>query len=396
MLKLAAVVRQHGPAYLERFGASVPPSHVRALNAIVRCRTPLLGAELAECAQCGREHLLYHSCRHRACPQCGYDAATRWLERQRDLLLPVAYFHVVFTLPAELRRLVRSHQKLLLSVLFRAAFDSLAKLCTDPHFLGAEQIGALAVLHTWTRTLEWHPHIHMLVPGGGLASDGCTWLSVPRRNKRYIVPVRALGEGFRGRFLKLARCALPGVSFPHIPWEKPWVVFAKPVVHGNDKVLEYLGRYVHRTAISERALLALDERGVTFGYRDSRDHQRKTMSLPAPEFLRRFLQHVPLQGFHRVRAFGLLHPEHRHTLRRLQLLLAPPQAPESAPAPAALPVNERPWFACPHCGESSLRLVRRLSAAECLARDQAALAALPATARAPPLSPSPLMGAAQP
>lgn len=396
MLKLADVVRQHGPAYVERFGGSLLPSHVRALEAIVHCRTPSLGAELALCTQCGREHLLYHSCRHRACPQCGYDAATRWLAKQRDLLLPVPYFHVVFTLPAELRRLVRSHQKALLAVLFRAAFDSLAKLCTDSHFLGAAQIGALAVLHTWTRTLEWHPHIHMLVPGGGLASDGCTWLSVPRRNKRYIVPVRALGKGFRGRFLKLARAALPGVTFPEIPWRKRWVVFAKPVVQGSQKVLEYLGRYVHRTAISERALLALDERGVTFGYRDSRDHQRKTMTLPAPEFLRRFLQHVPPQGFHRVRAFGLLHHEHRHTLRRLQLLLAPPQAPESAPAPEPLPVNDGPRFACPHCGKSSLRLLRRLSPAECMARDQTAPPALTATARAPPLSPISLMGAAQP
>jgi hypothetical protein len=209
--------------------------------------------------------------------------------------------------------------------------------------------------------------------------------------------VKALAKRFRWLFLKLARRALPGVAFPPIPWRKRWVVFAKPVVHGNDKVLQYLGRYVHRTALSERALLALDAQSVAFRYRDSRDHQLKDMTLPGQEFLRRFLQHVPAKGFHRVRAFGLLHPEHRHTLRRLQLLLAPPQAPKPTPAEAeALPVNERPWFACPHCGKSSLRLVRRLSAAECLARDQAALAALPATARAPPLSPSPLMGAAQP
>jgi ribosomal protein L37E len=307
------------PAYRERFGASLLPSHVRALEAIVHCRTPALGAEVAECTQCGREHLLYHSCRHRACPQCGFDAASRWLERQQELLLPVPYFHVVFTLPSELRRVVRSHQGSLLTALFRAAFDSLAKLCADPHFLGAHRIGALGVLHTWTRTLEWHPHVHLLVPGGGLAADGCTWLSVPRRRTSFIVPVKALAKRFRWLFLKLARRALPGVAFPYIPRQERWVVFAKPVVYGNDKVLEYFGRYVHRTALSERALLALDDRTVTFRYRDSRDHQRKTMTLAGQEFLRRFLQHVPAKGFHRVRAFGLLHPESRPTLRRLQL-----------------------------------------------------------------------------
>ncbi|HEY4157636.1 MAG TPA: IS91 family transposase [Polyangiaceae bacterium] len=396
MLKLADVVRRHGPAYMERFGDSMLPSHVRALEAIVHCRTPVLGGQVTECTQCGREHLLYHSCRNRACPQCGYDAATRWLSKQRDLLLPVPYFHVVFTLPSELRRIVRSHQRPLLAALFRAAFDSLASLCADPHFLGAEMIGALAVLHTWTRTLEWHPHVHLLVPGGGLAPDGCTWLSVPRRRQRFIVPVEALAERFRGRFLHLARRALPGVAFPDIPWEKRWVVFAKPVVHGNDQVLEYLGRYVHRTAIGERALIALDDRTVTFRYRDSRDYQRKTMTLPGQEFLRRFLQHVPAKGFHRVRAFGLLHPEHRHTLRRLQLLLAPPRAPEPALPEPALPATTRSRLTCPHCGKPSLRLVRRLSAAECIARDNAARAAPPGTARAPPLLPSSLMRAAHP
>src|SRR5262249_49780940 len=149
---------------------------------IVLCRTPALGGHIAHCDDCAREHLLYHSCRNRACPRCGYGATTTWLSRQRDLLLPVPYFHVVFTLPSELRRLVRTHQKALLSILFRAAFDSLGALCADPRSLGG-RIGALAVLHTWTRTLEWHPHVHMLVPAGGLGFDGHTWLAVPTRRK---------------------------------------------------------------------------------------------------------------------------------------------------------------------------------------------------------------------
>ena len=382
MLSLADVIRQHGPAYVELHGAHLLPSHRRAMQAILHCRTPLMGGQVAVCTKCGREHLLFHSCRHRACPRCGHDATERWVAKQRELLLPVPYFHVVFTLPAELRKLVRAHQKTLLPVLCRAAFESLARMCADPHFLGG-QIGALAVLHTWTRTLAWHPHVHMLVPGGGLAPDGRTWLSAPPRRKRYLVPVRALAKHFRGHFLHLARRALPQVPFPEIPWGKSWVVFAKPVVHGADKVIDYLGRYVHKTALSDKAIVDCDDRTVTFTYRDNRDHRRKSMTLPADEFLRRFLQHVPPRGLHRVRVFGLLHPSRRQTLQRLQLLLAPRGSSNtSAPSP---PV--RPRLRCPHCGQPGLRRVRRLSWDERIALARRAESTETGTthrARAPP------------
>lgn len=386
MLRLADVLRQHGPAYLERHGSAMMPGHVGAVQAILRCRTAEMGGHLAECGECRYQHLFYHSCRHRACPQCGYDTTTRWLDGQRDLLLPIAYFHVVLTLPAELRRLVRSHQKTLLPVLFRAAFEALAELCADPKHLGA-QVGALAVLHTWTRTLEWHPHVHLLVPGGGLAPDGRTW--VPARRLRngnlFLVPVKAVAKRFRGRFLHLARRALPGVVFPDIPWGKKWVAFAKPTVQGAEAVLAYLGRYVHKTAITDRALVGLQEDTVSFRYRDSRDQRKRTMTLPAQEFLRRFLQHVLPKGLHRVRAFGLLHPAHRAVLRRLQLLLASRGATgtdgqEHTP-PAADPVT--PGSCCPRCGATSLRRGRRLSSVECAAFD-ARLAAQDERARAPP------------
>jgi hypothetical protein len=392
MLRLADVVRRHGPAYVARHRGAMLAGHVRALEDIAYCRTPALGGHLAECAECGHAHLLFHSCRNRACPQCGHDSTARWLSVQRKLLLPVPYFHVVFTLPSELRRLVRSHQKALLSVLFRAAFESLVALCADPHFLGAE-IGALAVLHTWTRTLEWHPHIHMLVPGGGLAPDGRTWLPVPPRRTKFLVPVRALAKHFRGRFLHLARRALPDIAFPHIPWSKSWVVFAKPVVHGTGKLLEYLGRYVHRTATANNAIVHCDDHTVTFRYRDSRDHRRKTMTLPAHEYLRRFLQHVPPRGFHRVRAFGLLHPGHRTTLRRLQLLLAPRSIPDATTSgPIA---NATAPLACPKCGQPSLRLVLRLSPDECFAA-YANRSTSTNTARAPPTTTLANIGAAPP
>ena len=288
---------------------------------------------LTECAHCKRETCCFIRVAIAPVPAA---VTTRppGLSKQRELLLTAPYFHVVFTLPAELRRLVRSHQKKLLSVLFRAAFESLAALCADPRFLGAK-VGALAVLHTWTRTLEWHPHVHMLVPGGGLGPDGRSWVVPPRRLKRFLVPERALATHFRGRFLHLARRALPGVAFPEIPWQKKWTVFAKPVVHGADKILEYLGRYVHRTATSDKSIVSSGERSVTFSYRDSGNGERKTMTVDAHDFLRRFLQHVPPKGFHRVRAFGLLHPEHRDTLRQLQLLLARPVSNEPPPPPRA-------------------------------------------------------------
>jgi len=383
VLRLADIVRRHGPAYEERHRGAILPGHVRAMHmhAIVRCRTPALGGHLAACAQCGREHVLYHSCSHRACPRCGHDTTTRWLDRQRDLLLAVPYFHVVFTLPAELRRVVRSHPKPLLAALFRAAFSSLATLCADRCYLGG-QIGALAVLHTWTRTLDYHPHVHMLVPGGALAPNGEMWLSAPKRRKRYLVPAGALAKLFRARFLRLARRASSNVALPNIPWGKSWVVFAKPVTHGADRLLAYLGRYLHRTALTDSAIVRCDDRTVTFRYRDGRDHRRKTMTLSANEFLRRFLQHVLPKGFHRVRAFGLLHPAHRATLRRLQLLLAPrPPSPSVIPAETAY---QRLRPRCPHCGDANLVLVRRLSAAACVLMATLAESTIAELARGPP------------
>ncbi|HKU39284.1 MAG TPA: IS91 family transposase [Polyangiales bacterium] len=388
MVRLADVLCRHGPDYQQRHGPALLPSHARAVRAITQCRTAALGGHLAQCTQCSSRHVLYHSCRHRACPRCGHDAANRWLAHQESLLLPVQYFHVVFTLPSELRRAVRSHQRVLLGVLFRAAFESLAALCADPRYVGG-RIGALAVLHTWTRTLEWHPHVHMLVPAGALGPDGRTWLEPKDRRKPFLVPVRALSELFRGRFLRLARAALPHERLA-VPWSKRWVVFSKPAVQGAQRVLQYLGRYVHRTALTDKALLGCDERTVRVAYRHSADGRSRCMTLPAQEFLRRFLQHVPAKGLHRVRAFGLLHPAHRAALRQLQLRLA-----QDARAPA-FDTGEhddsppaRPPLRCPRCHTPTLRLQRRLSTQECIALASAPTAAQ-AQARAPPsLAPSP-------
>jgi hypothetical protein len=221
----------------------------------------------------------------------------------------------------------------------------------------------------------------MLVPGGGLSPDGRTWLEPPRRKTRYLVPVRALGALFRGRFLALARRALPELVVPERAAGRSWIVYAKPAVRGADMILEYLGRYVHRTAMSDKAVVDCDEQTVTFSYRDSRDHRHKRMTLPAHEFLRRFLQHAPPKGLHRVRAFGLLHPEHRVTLRRLQALLSRHAHPAPPPAPP-------PRLRCPRCRTGTIVPRRRLSARACFAyaeRDRHRLPFVTRSGRGPPL-----------
>lgn len=371
--RLADVARRHGPAYLKRHGDAVLPSHVRALSAITHCRTPSLGAHLGECARCARRHVLYHSCRHRACPRCGYEQTETWLARQRQLVLPVPYFHVTFTLPSELRRLVRSHQRALVGVLFRSAYEALSEMCADERWLGG-RIGALAVLHTWTRALVYHPHVHMLVPGGALAPDG-SWRPAKKRGRQlYLVPERALAKLFAGKFLAMARRALPDdVALPSIKQGTKWIVAVRRVEPGPEAVLAYLGRYVHRTALGDSAIVAVDDDTVTFRYTDSVTRERKTMRLPAHEFLRRFLQHVLPKGLHRVRSYGLLHASHRVTLHRLQLLLGAPSTDDDEDED-----DDGPRLRCPHC-HGALVLLRRLTSDECFARLEVL-----AGARAPP------------
>jgi hypothetical protein len=379
MPSLADVVRRHGPDYMTRFGRAVLPSHARAMRDIARCRTEEMGGHIVHCEDCGAEHVRHHSCRNRACGQCGADRTDAWLRDQRDLLLPVRYFHAIFTVPAELRFIIRSYQKPLLGALFRAAFESLSALCWDPKLLGG-RIGALAVLHTWSRTLEWHPHIHMLVPGGALDDNG-RWLRVRRRKEEFLVPVKALAKKFSGRFLYLARQAVPTVRLPHLPKEKKWNVFCKPSVQGPERVLEYLGRYVHKTALSNRAIVECTDRSVTFRYRDSKDQRLRTMTLTPGEFLRRFLQHVLPRGFHRVRAYGLLHSSQRTTLRRLQLMLQR-RGPVDSTLEQQRP-RRRPR--CPACKSERLRIVRRIAAAGGRRHSEAELCDLPQLARGPPL-----------
>lgn len=352
MSDLAEIVRTFGPKYFDKHGERMLPSHYRALRDIVACRTEFFGGHMAQCNQCGHQHYSYHSCRNRSCPQCHTGDSTRWLEKRQSDLLPIPYFHVVFTLPKELQTLVWRHQKSLYAVLFRAAAEALQSLSSDPRYVGGE-IGILSVLHTWTRQLGRHPHVHCLVTGGGLAADG-NWIGA---RKTYLVPVKALSLLFRARFMALARKACSEETFPKTIWEKGWMVYCKPAIQGSKKLLDYLGRYVHRIAITNRRILAIHKGQVTFEYKDSRDNHWKKCTLPGEEFLRRFLQHVLPRGFHKVRYYGLLSPRNRSKLRQLQWALSAIKLESTSPPEVAFDHDktEKPIH-CPIC-ETGLMLI---------------------------------------
>jgi hypothetical protein len=335
------------------------PSHRRAIRDLCHCRTATLGGQLYRCDHCGREHYVYHSCRNRACPKCHGKQTAAWLTARREELLPVPYFHVVFTLPRQWRDLVRRHQKRVYPLLMKAAARALITLAADPHYVGG-RIGVLAVLHTWSRTLSYHPHVHCLVPGGGLSGDG-QWR--PARNN-YLVPVRALSRIFRAIFVELLARALPDVTRPHVVRRQPWVVYCKPAVQGAERVLAYLGRYVHRIAITDHRILAVRDDHVTFRYQDARDGQWRTMTLSGSEFMRRFLQHVLPAGVHKVRYYGLWAPCHKATLRALrQRLMAemhtPPRPSDDQTDDPVASGSDSPRR-CPNCQMGTLRFLRRL------------------------------------
>jgi len=366
MLEVADVLRRHGQAYLDAHASALPQRHKRVIQALIACRTAELGGHLYQCDLCGHQQYAYHSCRNRHCPKCHGQDTEDWLEQRRRELLPVPYFHLVFTLPQALRRIIRQHQHILYPVLMRSAAEALQKLALDPRYVGG-RIGILAVLHTWTRTLEYHPHVHCLVPGGGLGPDG-RW--IPARQD-YLVPVRALSRLFRGIFMTRAKGALPEQKWPTSVWSQEWVVYAKPTVKRPDAVLSYLGRYVHRIAISNSNILSMDDGQVTFRYRKVGEPQSRTMTLPAPEFIRRFLQHVLPDGFHKVRYYGLWAPTHRRQLQQLQEDLRHQEEPagcngeqtESLPTDGhdhpQTPDHDQPLL-CPKCHEGHLHRVARI------------------------------------
>jgi hypothetical protein len=339
MVELATIFERHGPAYRARFGAKMLPSHRKAMRAVERCRTPVLGGHVYHCPACEHTQYLYHSCRNRHCPKCQNDKAQRWLEAQQDLLLPVPYFLFTFTLPSQLRRLARSHQKLFYNLLFRASAAAIQHLAQDDRFVG-EQLGFVSVLHTWGRNLSYHPHVHLLVPGGGLTNDG-VWR--PGRSN-FLLPVKALSKIFRAKFRDALRQSDLFALVPPEVWQQDWVVHCQPVGNGQ-LALKYLAPYIFRVAISNRRILRLADGRVTFLYRATDTGTPRICTLPAQEFIRRFLQHVLPKGFVKVRYYGFFSHSSAQRLAALRQLLggARSTTADSAPKPATRAV------CCPSC-----------------------------------------------
>jgi hypothetical protein len=316
MTTLAEIVRQYGDAYREKYGERLLPSHRRTLQDIAQCRTVTLGGHVYHCDHCDETRYRYHSCQNRHCPQCQHDQGQAWLDRQQAALLPVPYFMVTFTLPAALHQVARSHQKTVYNILFRTSAAALQKLARDPRYVGG-QIGMVGVLHTWGRTLSYHPHVHYLVPAGGLSPGGDHWLSA---RSTFLVPVKALSRLIRAKFRDALKKADLFDRVPAAVWQQDWVVHCQPVGKGQ-AALKYLAPYIFRVAISNRRILKVTDGRVTFRYRATETGRWQRCTLGAEEFLRRFLQHVLPKGFVKVRYYGLFSPSLRHLLPIIRLWL---------------------------------------------------------------------------
>jgi hypothetical protein len=374
-LEVADVFRTHGPQWRRQQHGHLSVGQLKVMSAIEQCRSAALGGHALRCSSCAQPQIAYNSCRNRHCPKCQARAAQRWLDARQADLLPVDYYHVVFTLPAPISAIAYTNKEIIYGLLFDLAAETLRTIAADPKHLGA-RIGVTLVLHTWGSALTHHPHVHGIVPGGGLAPDAHRW--VPCK-PGFFLSVRVLSRLFRRRFLEELRNAHGQLQFfgehsdlsdaaVFADWLAPlrqceWVVYAKRPFAGPEAVLAYLSRYTHRVAISNSRLLACDERGVTFRWKDYRVHGRsryKTMTLSTDEFMRRFLLHVLPSGFHRIRHYGLL-----ANARRVQNIAAARELLHQ-PAPETHTDTERthssngsvtPTFVCRHCGAPMIILL---------------------------------------
>ena len=386
-LEVADLIRTAGATFIERNRKWISWKHVKVLLAIARCRTAALGGHLDECTRCGhRATISYNSCRNRHCPKCQTAAREQWIAARQRELLPTRYVHVVFTLPHRLAPLALQNKKVLYDLLFRASAETLLEVARDPRHLGAE-IGFFTVLHTWSQKLRLHPHVHCVIPAGGLSLDHTHWVG---SRQRFFLSIKVLRRVFRGKFVAALQQAfgesqlvfhgdLTLLAQPKIfaAWLRPlfrkdWVVYSKPPFGGPQYVLQYLGRYTHRVAISNHRLVAFAEDKVTFRWRDSaHQNEQKLLTLSLDEFLRRFLLHLLPEGFMRIRNFGFLANRRRATTLPLcfQLLGSAPQAEQEASSAK----DATPLWLCPKCG-GPMRVIERLTAAEIQLRSPPALA----------------------
>jgi hypothetical protein len=380
LLELADLVGAAGHRFLDRRPAWFTWLHLKVLVAIGRCRTAALGGHVDQCSGCGHRAISYNSCRNRHCPKCQSQARDRWLAARRSELLASPYAHLVFTLPHQLAPLALQNKEVIYGLLFRCSADTLIEMAADPQHLGAE-VGFFSVLHTWNQKLQHHPHVHCVVAAGGLSRDHTHWVR-PQRDK-FFLPVRVLSKLFRGKFVAALQQAhtagqlqfhglLRGLSQPRL-FRKfirqlfllQWVVYCKPAFGGPEQVLRYLGAYTHRVAISNRRLVSFLGNKVTFRWRDSAHKNKlRLLTLPADEFLRRFLLHVLPRGFVRIRHFGFLASRHRGALVPLckQLLsTAAPPTPHPVSTHSDTRCQPPPIWTCPLCG-GPMVLIERLTA----------------------------------
>jgi predicted RNA-binding Zn-ribbon protein involved in translation (DUF1610 family) len=378
-VEVADLIRNAGAAFIERNRQWIRWKHVKVLLAIARCRTAALGGHVDQCTRCGhRATISYNSCRNRHCPKCQTAARDRWIAARQKELLPTRYVHVVFTLPAQLARLALHNKKLIYGLLLRASAETLLEVARDPRHLGAE-IGFFSVLHTWSQKLTLHPHVHCVIPAGGLSLDHTHWV---KSQNRFFLPLKVLSRVFRGKFVAGLRQTFQngGLHFPgtlaplaqpktFAAWLRPlfrkdWVVYAKRPFGGPEYVLHYLGRYTHRVAISNHRLVSFTEGKVTFRWRDSaHNNEQKLLTLSFDEFLRRFLLHLLPKGFVRIRNFGFLANRRRATLLPLCFhSFASAQQPQAEPG-ASPSKDSSDLYHCPKCG-GPMKVIERLTAAQ--------------------------------
>ena len=375
-LEVADIIRAAGAAFIERNRQWIRWKQVKVLLAIARCRTAALGGHLDECTRCGHRAISYNRCRNRHCPKCQTAAREQWIAARQRELLPTRYLHVVFTLPRRLAPLALQNKKVMYDLLFRSSAETLLEVARDPRHLGAE-IGFFSVLHTWSQQLRIHPHVHCVIPAGGLSLDHTRWV---RSRDKYFLPKEVLREVFRGKFVAALRQAfqdgqlnfignLKLLAQPKIfaAWLRPlyrqdWVVYLKRPFGGPLYVLHYLGRYTHRVAISNHRLVSFVDGQVTFRWRDSADgNKQKLLPLSVNEFLTRFLLHILPQGFVRIRNFGFLANGKRAKLLPLCFhLLGATQQPQAEPHASG--TEDQSWY-CPKCG-GPMRVIERFTAAE--------------------------------